>query len=166
MKTLYIHGMGGQPRPEKLNLIHTQGFEVDALHLNYNHNSFTTLKKHIQEQKIQFLIGQSHGGFMAFWLAEELGLPCLLTNPALSLRAKKRVSPKVSQLACPLCLVALGEEDEAIDPQRTIKYLELDKREDKIIQYKLFAGEKHGLSPKVFTEVLIWAKEGLQMIKK
>ena len=166
MKTLYIHGMGGRPRPEKLNLIQEQGFEVDALHLTYDHNSYEILKKYIQDQKIQFLIGQSHGGFMAFWLAEELGLPCLLTNPALSLRAKKRVSPDVSQFACPLCLVALGEDDEAIDPQRTIKYLELDKREDKIIQYKLFAGERHGLRPEIFTEVLSWAQEELKNLEK
>lgn len=158
--------MGGRPRSEKLKLIQDQGFAIDALHLDYDHNSFELLKKYIQDQAIQFLIGQSHGGFMAFWLSEELALPCMLTNPALSLSAKKRVSPKVSQLACPLCLVGLGEEDEAIDYQRTIKYLELDKREDKIIKYRTFAGEKHGLSSEVFTEVLIWAKEELKNFYK
>ena len=162
MKTLYIHGFNGLKRPQWLKVIQNHGFEVDFLELEYNHNSFEILKNHIQKQEIQFLIGQSHGGFMAFWLAEEFGLPCLLTNPALSLRAKKRVSPKVSQLACPLCLVGLGEEDEAIDPQRTIKYLELDKREGKIIKYKVFPEEKHGLSSEVFTKVLIWAREELK----
>ena len=161
MQTLYIHSMGNRPQQVKLKLIQNQGFRVSALHLNYDRYSFDLLKNYIQKLNIRFLIGQAHGGFLAFWLAEELALPCLLINPSLSLRAKKRVSPNVSQLACPLCLVGLSEEDENFDPNRTIKYLKLDKREGKTTKYKMLPGEKHILGPKAFKELLVWAQEEL-----
>ena len=102
MRTIYIHGFRGRPHKQKISILKEQGMEMFALHLDYDHNSFGQLKDYIQEQKIEFLVGYSHGGFMSFWLSEELGLPCLLVNPHLSLRAKKKVSPKVSQLTSPL----------------------------------------------------------------
>jgi uncharacterized protein len=134
MKTLFIHGMGSRPWAKGIAVLEQYGLEVFALHLDYNHQSFNILRDYIQANQIEFLVGHSHGGFMAFWLAEELGLPCLLTNPSLSLRAKKKVSPAVSQLACPLCLVVLGGKDELVNPQRSLQYFEADVRPNKIIK--------------------------------
>jgi predicted esterase YcpF (UPF0227 family) len=165
MKTLYIHGMGGRPWPEGIARLQSFGLEVFALHLQYNHQSFNILRDFIQENKIEFLVGHSHGGFMGFWLAEELGLPCLLTNPSLSLSAKKRVSPVVSQLACPLCLVVLGGKDELVNPNRTLQYFEADARPDKITKIKFLENEEHRLPLAVFSEVVEWALKELKEFK-
>jgi uncharacterized protein len=166
MKTLYIHGMGGRPREEKLEVLRKHSLEVFALHLNYNHQSFNILRDYIQANQIEFLVGQSHGGFMAFWLAEELGLPCLLTNPSLSLRAKKKVSPAVSQLACPLCLVVLGGKDELVNPHHTLQYFEADARPNKITKIKFLENEEHGLQLTVFSEMVAWSLEEIKSFYK
>ncbi len=157
MKTIYIHGFGGTKWQGKLEILKENGLEPFALQLTYDHESFARLKDYILENQIEFLIGQSHGGFMAFWLAEELGLPCLLTNPHLSLRAKKKVSPKVSRYACPLCLVALGNEDKAIDYTGTLKYLEEDKRADKITKVRIFEGQGHGFPRELYSKIVAWS---------
>jgi uncharacterized protein len=162
MKTLYIHGMGSSPWLTGISVLQGFGLETFALHLNYNHQSFYTLRDYILENKIEFLVGHSHGGFMGFWLAEDLGLPCLLTNPSLSLRAKKKVSPAVSQLACPLCMVVLGGKDELVNPQRSLQFFEQDARPNKITHIQFLPEEDHRLPLPVFTQMVAWALEKLK----
>ena len=40
---------------------------------------------------IEFLVGRSHGGYLSYWLSEELGIPCLIMNPHLSVRLKEKM---------------------------------------------------------------------------
>ena len=163
MKAIWLHGMGGSPNTEKIKVLESYGFEMYSLHLQYDKESFALLKKYCLENKIQFLVGSSHGGFLAFWLSEELAIPCLLLNPAVSLRGKHKTKPQnMSRLESPLCLVALGEKDEQIDYTRTLLFMEKDKREGKEIFTKTWKGEGHGFSIKAFEEIVIWAKQILQ----
>ncbi|WP_291727116.1 YqiA/YcfP family alpha/beta fold hydrolase [Bernardetia sp.] len=160
MKTLWLHGMGASPNQEKIKLLESYGFEMYALHLKYNQDSFDILKEYCLKNEITFLVGSSHGGFLGFWLSEELALPCLLLNPAVSLRGKNKTKPKnMSKLESPLCIVALGEEDKQIDPKRTLVFMEKDKREDKEIITKTWAEEGHGFTMKAFKEIVTWAKD-------
>jgi uncharacterized protein len=163
MKTLYIHGMNSKPWQEGIAVLQEYGLETFALHLKYNHQSFDVLKNFILENQIEFLVGHSHGGFMGYWLAEELGLPCLLINPSVSLRAKKKVSPAVSQLVCPICLVVLGGKDELVNPHRSMQFFEVVARPDKITHIQFLPEEVHSLPLSTFRDMVEWA---LKLVKE
>jgi hypothetical protein len=160
MKAIWMHGMGGSPSQEKMQLMEQYGLSTSALHLDYNREPqrFEILRDYCLTNSIELLVGSSFGGFMGFWLSEELGLPCILLNPAVSLSNKNKTKPSgVSHLKSTLCLVALGAKDEQVDPQRTLLFMEKDKREGKTIFTKVFENEGHGLSIEAFREVLEWA---------
>jgi len=123
MKTLYIHGLDSEPKPEKIELI-KQHSEVEALHLDYrkNEDSYQVLSKVIKSKNITHVIGSSLGGFLGYWLAEEHKLPCLLFNPALGTRnINLEVNRNYNQ--CPKRIIVLGEQDEIVSPYFTIEFL-------------------------------------------
>lgn len=159
-----MHGMGGTPNQEKIALMESYGLETHALHLNYSQEPrrFEILRDYCIEHQIQLLVGSSFGGFLGFWLSEELGIPCLLLNPAVSLRGKKKTKPNLSQEISPLCMVAVGGKDEQIDHSRTLKFMDRDAREGKIILTKVFPNEGHGFSMEAFDEILTWGLEELK----
>lgn len=164
MKTLWLHGMGGTLNQEKIALLEKYGFEMYALHLDYGKepNRFEILKNYCLEKEIQFLVGASYGGFLAFWLSEELAIPCLLLNPAVSLRGKEKTKPTITKLESSLCMVALGNQDKEIDYERTLLFMEKDKREGKQILTKIIENEGHGFSLNAFEEIMHWVKEILK----
>ncbi len=164
MKTLWLHGMGGIPNQEKMNLLENYGFEVYSLHLDYakEPNRFEILRDYCLEKNIRFLVGSSYGGFLGFWLSEELAIPCLLLNPAVSLRGKEKTKPNSTKLKSSLCMVALGNQDKEIDYKRTLLFMEKDKREGKEILVKVVEDEGHGFSMEAFEEIIIWSKESLK----
>lgn len=164
MKALWLHGMTGSPDQEKIAWMESKGFETHALHINYlqEPRRFEILRDYCEEHQIEFLVGFSFGGFLGFWLSEELSLPCLLLNPAVSLRGKEKTKPNISNLKSPLCMVGLGDQDEAVDHTRTLLFMERDQREGKTILTRVIAGEKHGFSRQAFEVLLDWAMENLR----
>ncbi len=160
MKAIWIHGMGGSPNQDKIALMEQYGWETHALHLDYVQEPlrFEILRDYCTKHHIDVLVGSSFGGFLAFWLSEELGLSCILLNPAVSIRGKSKNKPNsVTHLRSALCLVALGAKDELIDAQRTLLFIEQDKRADKIILTKVFDEEGHSFTIEAFREILEWA---------
>ena len=83
-KVLYIHGLGSSPKPAKLDLIRNHT-EVVALHLDYEQDvdSYKKLVALAKTESVSALIGSSLGGLISYHIAENMGLPCLLFNPAL-----------------------------------------------------------------------------------
>ena len=159
MRAIWMHGMGGSPNKEKIALMEKYGLETHALHMDYSNEPkrFEILRDYCLEHQIELLVGSSFGGFMGFWLSEELGLSCLLLNPAVSLRGKNKTKPKsVTKLISPLCLIAVGDQDEQIDHERTLLFMEKDKREGKTILTKVMPNEGHGFSMPAFKEILKW----------
>ena len=86
---LYIHGLDSSPLKEKLDILKASGMNVFALHIDYRNqkNSYDLLENFAKKNEINFIVGSSLGGYIGFWLAEQLGIPCLLLNPALAYRA-------------------------------------------------------------------------------
>jgi predicted esterase YcpF (UPF0227 family) len=97
MNTLYIHGLESSPVPGKIEIMQKLGLEVTALHLDYflKPDSFEILKNEAIKNYVEFIIGSSYGGFLGYWLAEDLGLPCLLFNPAMAYKTEFVTFPEL-----------------------------------------------------------------------
>ena len=128
MKAIYIHGLDTQPNLEKIEAMEDSGFQTSALHLNYRtkSDSFEILKKFIKTEKIEFVVGSSMGGFLGYWLAADMGLPCLLLNPALTFDySNQLVIPDNINDSCPFRFVVMGAKDDIVDPEQSNNFLEL-----------------------------------------
>lgn len=167
MRTLWLHGMGARPYQFQLECLTENNLEPYALHLNYEKSTaYNEISEFIQENDIQFLIGRSHGGLHAYWLAEQFGLPCLAVNPHFSVRAKRFTSPAVSQNFSPLTLIVLGSDDELVDAYRSLLFIEQEKTEkpDKLILTKVLNGIGHWLDADCMNVHLRWALEEISKI--
>jgi len=160
MNTLWLHGMGARPKEWQLKGLLDNGLKPFALHLNYcNCPAFEILSAYIKENDIKFLIGHSHGGFLGYWLSEEFGIPCLLSNPHLSIRSQSFNTPPITQRKSPLSLIVLGSDDELVDADRTLLFLEQEKMKfpDKNIKTLMLNGVGHGQDPEHFDASVKWA---------
>ena len=168
MKLLFCHGMHGRPVEWRLNAIREVGFEVYAEHIQYYKikNSFEILRNYCLQHQIEVLMGHSHGGYLSYWLAEDLGIPCLLVNPHLSIRLKKQMMPPITQRACPICLAALGTDDNIVDPERTARFLAEDHphHPEKIVKIKWLEGAGHSLDPDYLSQIVTWLGEELALL--
>ncbi|MEM6262201.1 MAG: YqiA/YcfP family alpha/beta fold hydrolase [Bacteroidota bacterium] len=161
MKILYIHGLDSSPTPEKLQIIRNYGHEVCALHLNYREEPecYNILLKFAQDEQAQGIVGSSFGGFLGFWIAETLGLPCLLFNPALyfdniPLTFDKNVAN------CPARFVVLGDQDERVDPNLNwtfLKEVERPSCHQRVTRCQWLA---HQIDLETFDESVRWALPG------
>lgn len=166
MRTLYIHGLDSIPAPEKLKILQDAGMETYALHLDYRnqHDAYYILKKHATRHQVKFIVGSSLGGFYAYWLAEELGLPCLLFNPALANRSLDAITPQLKQLNCPARYVVIGAGDEVIEPQGSLDFLERAKRRNIIQKVMVCQWLAHRIDFNTFREMVNWSLENIYRI--
>ena len=165
MKTLYIHGLDSFPVPEKIKILENAGMEVTALHLDYRTqmDSFQILKQVILDQEIEFIVGSSMGGYIGYWLGEDLGLPCLLFNPAMSFSSSlDEHRPAVENRLCPARFVVIGTLDETVDPKKNIEFFKDAERAD--CQQRVVRCEwlSHQIDFNTFDEMVVWALRGLQ----
>lgn len=131
MKTLYIHGLESYPVPGKLKIMEKQRLEVTALHLDYfqQSDSYDILKNEAIKNNVELIIGSSYGGFLGYWLAEDLGLSCLLFNPAMAYRTELEMHiPEISNLKCPARFVVLGVDDDVVDPVANARFMKENER--------------------------------------
>ncbi len=119
MKSLYIHGLDSDPNKQKIEIMEQAGLETFALHLDYRlqKNAYQILKSKAIDKNIEFIVGSSLGGYYGFWLAEELGIPCLLLNPAMTIDEKiPFYISNINERNCQFRYVAIGAKDDIIDP--------------------------------------------------
>lgn len=124
MKTLYIHGLDSHPVPEKLEILRQHHLDVVALHMDYRNeiNVYHTLRKYAQGEQVKFIVGSSLGGFLGYWLAQDLGLPCLLFNPAMSYTELNEYMPEITNRLCPARFVIIGAHDDTVDPDENLDW--------------------------------------------
>ena len=169
MKTLYIHGLDSYPVPEKTQIMKDAGLTVVALHINYREQLavYETLKDTAIRKKVKFIIGSSLGGYLGYWLAEDLGLPCLLFNPAM-IYADVFYSkiPIIEDPKCPSRYVVLGAKDKTLKPKDTLKFLKAHQREGLNQQTTTCEWLGHQIDYKTFDEMVNWAVYSLKLNKK
>ena len=83
MKILYLHGLDSYLQDDRRAVLTPYG-EIFAPTIDYRNapNLFAELQKEYAE--VDVLIGSSLGGLIVYYLAQKLGKPCLLFNPALT----------------------------------------------------------------------------------
>jgi hypothetical protein len=160
LKTLYIHGLDSHPVPEKLEILKNSGLDVVALHIDYRKDKgvYEKLKSTIQSEMVEFIVGSSMGGVIGYWLAEDLGLPCLLFNPAMSyLGELKPHMPAIDHHTCPARFVVIGAHDKSVDPQGNIIFFRNIERADCFQRVIVCEWLTHQIDFNTFEEMVGWA---------
>jgi len=168
LKTLYIHGLDSHPVPEKIEILRKQGLEVIALHINYRSDAdiYQKLKETIESKNIQFIVGSSMGGLMGYWLGEDLGLPCLLFNPAMTyLEELKPHLPEISNHRCPACFVVIGAHDKSVNPEDNISFFRHAERTNCHQRVVVCEWLAHQIDFSTFEEMVSWALKSFQLFK-
>lgn len=159
-KAIYLHGLNSYPIPEKIEMLENAGFDVYAPQLDYRGEPalFTRLRQEIIDQDIRFLIGSSLGGYLAFWLAEDLGLPCLLFNPAMSYSEQmSEYIPEIEQGKCPARFVVIGRWDDVVDPRENIRFFRNLENDDCYQRVIVCEWLGHQIDFQSFGELVAWA---------
>ncbi len=155
---LYLHGLMGYPTPEKMSLLAPKAENLYYPSLDYfNHpDLFGWLLGEVADKKIDYIVGSSAGGLMAYWLARRVGCKALLFNPAL---AKFSVRADITQHMTgylptqPFFYdIVIGTEDDTIVPQTTFDFL---ATHDLPAHYQLHIRE--GLGHRIDIDTFSWA---------
>lgn len=168
MRTLYIHGLDSEPVPEKMKIMKKAGLKPYALHLDYRKepNAYLSLRNHAIEKRAKFIIGSSLGGFLGFYLAEDLGLPCLLFNPAVSHQSIESNRPQLKNLNCPARYVVLGAQDQVLDPVENLSFIRKKDREGLEQKIMVCSWLEHSIDFDTFEEMVRWAALNVKRLKK
>jgi uncharacterized protein len=160
MKTLYLHGYQSYPIPQKIEIMEYAGLEVIAPEIDFDAGEtvYHFLKQIILEEDIEFLIGSSLGGFLAYWLAEELGLPCLLFNPAMNYSdTLMDYIPEFEQRFCPARFVVIGAIDETVNPKENIRFFNSIDDGESFQRMIICQWLEHQIDFDTFDEMVHWA---------
>jgi len=118
-------------------------------------------------KKVKFIIGSSLGGYLGYWLAEDLGLPCLLFNPAMNYDdVFYSKIPTIEDPKCPARYIVLGARDKTLKPKDTLKFLKANQREDLIQQTITCEWLGHQIDFKTFDQMVSWAVYSVKLKKK
>ena len=168
MKTLYIHGLDSHPLPEKNKIMKQAGLEVTALHITYREQLgiYETLKETALRKKIEFIVGSSLGGYIGNILAEDLGLPCLLFNPAMQYKdVFYSKMPTIKKPKCPSRYIVLGENDATINPNYTLKVFQEKENQCPFQRIITCHWLGHEIDLQTFEEMVHWALYPLKPTK-
>lgn len=159
MRILYIHGLDSSPNPQRIDSLEQADHQVFALHLDYRQqpDAYQILRQYAQKETVEFIVGSSLGGALGFWLAEEMGLPCLLFNPAVYLaRAEMNVS-LTHRVGSPSRWVVIGDQDDVVDPEVSWSFFQ--KQASSEIQQRVIRCQwlGHQIDFATFQEIQRWA---------
>lgn len=126
MNVLYLHGLLSSNKSPKVEYLKELGYKVFNPKLLYKidkETMYNNLKELILKNEIEFLIGSSMGGYLAFHLANELHKKTLLFNPSLqSISPNKPNIPETTNINCKHYIV-IGKNDTTVLPNITLTYL-------------------------------------------
>lgn len=167
LKTLYIHGLDSFPVPEKTEILKNAGLDVVAPHLDYRKqtDAYQIVKSLAIENQVKFVIGSSLGGYVAFWLAEDLGIPCLLYNPAMTYqRLFGKYLPPIAHRLCQERYVVIGSMDETVNPIKNRKFFQKLDTTDCHQRVIVCEWLSHQIDFKTFEETVCWALKSHQLM--
>ena len=157
MKILYIHGLESKPSEAKNEIFTQRGHQIwspDMKFLDFATTSepYAILKNIATENEVDFLVGSSYGGFMAFWLGQELALPQLLFNPAVCGRGFEVPTSAEIRADVP-SWVFLGALDDVIPAELNLSFF-ADKPQARVVVAQYLG---HRIDIQTMREAAGWA---------
>jgi dienelactone hydrolase len=123
---LYLHGLDSAPIAIKTSVFVDMGYAVVAPMMHYREEKdlYVRLKNIAQHFNVKAIVGSSLGGYTAFWLGQEMGVPVVLLNPALSFydRDPGLIPKDIQRMDIPL-FIYQGALDDTVDPVETRQWL-------------------------------------------
>ncbi len=167
MKTLYIHGLDSFPRPKKLKILEQAGLIVHALHIDYRnqYHAYNLLYEYATKNKIEFIVGSSLGGLLGYYLSKQLGIKCLLFNPALIFKSIELHIPQLKEDNCKARYIVLGAKDPIINPVKNLNFLEKNNNKDTVQKIITCNWLEHSIDFITFSETVNWAVNNISLSK-
>ena len=126
-RILFLHGLESKANCDKVGFLRSLGHIVTSPKINYREdNCYDNLKTLVRYNTYDVIIGSSMGGWVAWNLGKDLGIPVLLLNPAVHSRSIELnhidIEP-VRESKPSKVFLAVGLADDVIDPETTIDWL-------------------------------------------
>ena len=126
-RILFLHGLESKANCDKVGFLRSLGHIVTSPKINYREdNCYDNLKTLVRYNTYDVIIGSSMGGWVAWNLGKDLGIPVLLLNPAVHSRSIELnhidIEP-VRESKPSKVFLALGRHDDIINPEKTISWL-------------------------------------------
>ena len=126
MKIAYLHGLESKVGGPKVDWLMSLGHKVIFPKMDYSDvNEFRDTLHLLEMYKPDLIIGSSMGGWFAWNIGKLLKVPVLLYNPAILAPTLIDAELKDSKV-----FLALGTSDEVINPNQTIKLLNMIDKHD------------------------------------
>jgi hypothetical protein len=173
MRILFLHGLESKPGCEKVQLLQSLGHIVQSPRIEYKDDkSYENLYKLTRHNNYDVIIGSSMGGWFAWNLGKELGVPVLLLNPALhsrsvdpnmdlGVRSVLGPFPRTSKV-----FLALGLYDDIISPDKTLEWLKHNDKLDWNPNNIKVAGYGHRTSTDMFIDIWFHFEQDIINVNK
>lgn len=126
IKIAYLHGLESSGKGPKNEWLYAHYHAYDPV-IDYKKESiYANIRTAVRDFAPDFLVGSSMGGYFSFYLAQELNIPALLFNPALTYRSMEpdMTGKEENPSARPFIRCVFGEQDDLILPQNTRQFLQ------------------------------------------
>ena len=149
MKILYLHGLDSYLQDDRRAVLTPYG-EIFAPTIDYRNapNLFAELQKEYAE--VDVLIGSSLGGLIVYYLAQKLGKPCLLFNPALTYRHEVPFNTQPNSNYRAYMQIVIGLQDDVITPWESLSVLREDMSPQQNIEIHLLNTMAHTYPIEIF----------------
>jgi len=123
-RILFLHGLESKANCDKVGFLRSLGHIVTSPKIDYREdNCYDNLKTLVKYNTYDVIIGSSMGGWVAWNLGKDLGIPVLLLNPAVHSRSIDIDIEPVRESKASKVFLAIGLADDIIDPDTTIDWL-------------------------------------------
>ena len=155
---IVLHGLGGEPSPDRKQVLESLGWSVIYPHIDYevewDKDKGKSLFESMCRQKFNLIIGISLGGYMGYHLSKKLGVDAILINPALDRSVTKtkisdfdiEYTPVKSNIE-----VFSGMDDTTVPTELIVNYLD---KNDTEIEVNRVIGLEHRLPIRYFRYIL------------
>lgn len=122
MRIAFFHGLESPSVSDKTEYLQQNFDYVYCPEMNYRDvDIFNKTLEYVKNNNIDLLVGSSMGGFMAYCISTNTGIPTVLFNPALhsrSIDVKHTLGDKPSHHT-----VVMGQFDTTVPPEITKQYI-------------------------------------------
>jgi hypothetical protein len=158
-RILYLHGLESKANCDKVGFLRSLGHIVTSPKIDYkDSNCYSDLCDLVIRDyyKYDVIIGSSMGGWCAWNLGKDIGVPVLLLNPAVHSRSIELnhidIEP-VRESKPSKVFLALGLYDDVISPDKTLKWLKDNDKLDWNANNMKVAGYGHRTSVEDFIDI-------------